>query len=38
MWRHGDRTPIVQYPNDPLQNETLWFPYATGFEAITKVS
>ncbi|OXA51474.1 prostatic acid phosphatase [Folsomia candida] len=36
MWRHGDRTPIVQYPNDPLQNETLWFPYATGFEAITK--
>lgn len=36
MWRHGDRTPIVQYPNDPLQNETLWHPYATGFEAITK--
>jgi len=36
MWRHGDRTPIVQYPNDPLQNETLWYPYATGFEAITK--
>lgn len=38
MWRHGDRTPIVQYPNDPLKNETLWHPYATGFEAITKVN
>jgi lysosomal acid phosphatase len=36
MWRHGDRTPIVQYPKDPLQNESLWYPYATGFEAITK--
>jgi len=22
MWRHGDRTPVVQYPKDPLHNES----------------
>jgi lysosomal acid phosphatase len=36
LFRHGDRTPITQYPKDPLQNASLWFPYADGFEALTK--
>ncbi|XP_043491248.1 prostatic acid phosphatase-like [Polistes fuscatus] len=24
LYRHGDRTPIELYPNDPYQNESLW--------------
>lgn len=24
LFRHGDRTPIDPYPNDPYNNETLW--------------
>ncbi|XP_014203542.1 prostatic acid phosphatase [Copidosoma floridanum] len=24
MFRHGDRTPVVSYPNDPYRNENLW--------------
>jgi hypothetical protein len=37
MFRHGDRTPIIQYPNDPLQDEKLWHPYAEGFSSLTKL-
>ena len=35
--RHGDRAPVFEYPNDPLGNESLWFPYADGFGGLTKV-
>lgn len=37
MFRHGDRTPITQYPNDPLKDEKLWYPYAEGFSSLTKL-
>ncbi|CAG7836993.1 unnamed protein product [Allacma fusca] len=33
IFRHGDRTPVVQYPKDPLQDESLW---PEGFSALTK--
>lgn len=24
LYRHGDRTPVDQFPTDPYQNESLW--------------
>lgn len=24
IFRHGDRTPVAPYPNDPWKNESLW--------------
>lgn len=35
LYRHGDRTPIDPYPNDPWKNNSLW---PTGWGQLTTVS
>ncbi|XP_018323599.1 prostatic acid phosphatase [Agrilus planipennis] len=34
IFRHGDRTPVQPYPNDPYKNESLW---PVGFGQLTSV-
>lgn len=35
IFRHGDRTPVEPYPNDPYKDPSLW---PVGFGQLTNVS
>lgn len=30
VYRHGDRTPLKSYPNDPYNNESVYWPQGPG--------